>query len=111
MIDEDVFFDRALDRSRRDASAMLRELRRVGSRLVATSSSSERALEPAYLAGLATQFFEHVEAVDDASEALALAHDLGDPVLVTGSLYLVGDLAQAEARARGQGETGAAWRS
>jgi hypothetical protein len=33
-----------------------------------------------------------VEARDDPTEALALAHELGDPVLVTGSLYLLADL-------------------
>jgi hypothetical protein len=31
-------------------------------------------------------------------KALSRAHELGDPVLVTGSLYLLGDLAQAEQR-------------
>jgi hypothetical protein len=37
--------------------------------------------------------------VDDPREALARAHELGEPVLVTGSLYLLGDLAQAERKA------------
>ena len=41
-------------------------------------------------------YFERVEARDDPLEALALAHELGEPVLVTGSLYLLADL---EARA------------
>jgi dihydrofolate synthase / folylpolyglutamate synthase len=95
----------------KDARVMLGALRRVGSRLVATRSSSERALQAEYVAALAQPLFDHVEAVDDPAEALERAHELGDPVLVTGSLYLLGDLAQAEARARAQGETGAAWRS
>ena len=38
----------------------------------------------------------HVEVVDDPVAAVARAHELGEPVLVTGSLYLLGDLAQAE---------------
>jgi dihydrofolate synthase/folylpolyglutamate synthase len=83
----------------KDADAMLRELRRVGSRLVATRSSSERALPAGDLAELARRHFPHVEAVDDPVAALARAHELGGPVLVTGSLYLLGDLAQAEAAA------------
>jgi dihydrofolate synthase/folylpolyglutamate synthase len=83
----------------KDADTMLRELRRVGSRFVATRSSSERALPAGDLADLARRHFSHVEAVDDPVEALARAHELGDPVLVTGSLYLLGDLAQAERRA------------
>ena len=75
---------------------MLRELRRVGTRFVATRSSSPRALPAVDLAELARGHFPIVEAVDDPGAALARAHDLGEPVLVTGSLYLLGDLAQAE---------------
>jgi dihydrofolate synthase/folylpolyglutamate synthase len=81
------------------ADEMLRELRRVGSRFVATRSSSPRALASADLAELARRHFPIVEAVDDPREALARAHELGEPVLVTGSLYLLGDLAQAERKA------------
>jgi dihydrofolate synthase/folylpolyglutamate synthase len=83
----------------KDADAMLRELRRAGSRFVATRSSSERALPASQLADLARRHFPCVDAVDDPVDALALAHELGKPVLVTGSLYLLGDLAQAERRA------------
>jgi dihydrofolate synthase/folylpolyglutamate synthase len=82
----------------KDAPAMLRELRRAGSRLVATASSSPRSLPPEDLAELARPLFDHVEAVADPGQALARAHELGGPVLVTGSLYLLGDLAQAERR-------------
>jgi len=84
----------------KDADGVLRELRRVGSRLVVTRSSSPRALPAAELAGLASPHFEHVEAVEDPRAALARAHELGEPVLVTGSLYLLGDLAEGERRAR-----------
>lgn len=83
----------------KDADAILRELRRAGSRLVATRSSSARALPPDDLADLARRHFDHVEAVADPAEALARAHELGEPVLVTGSLYLLGDIAQGERRA------------
>ena len=47
--------------------------------------------------------FDHVEVVDDPVAAVARAHELGEPVLVTGSLYLLGDLAQAEQRAAWRG--------
>jgi hypothetical protein len=40
-----------------------------------------------------------VEIVDDPVAAVRRAHELGEPVLVTGSLYLLGDLAQEEQRA------------
>jgi len=83
----------------KDADEMLRHLRRVGSRLVATTSSSPRALPAPDLAQLARSYFDHVEVRDEPVEALARAHELGEPVLVTGSLYLLGDLAQAEKRA------------
>ena len=84
--------------SDKDARAMLRTLRRAGPRLVATRSSSARALPATELAALANGVFEHVEAVDDPEAALARAHELGEPVLVTGSLYLLGDLSLAERR-------------
>lgn len=75
---------------------MLVELRKAGSCIVATKSSSPRALPTPDLARLARRHFPLVEPVDDPVEALARAHELGEPVLVTGSLYLLGDLAQAE---------------
>jgi folylpolyglutamate synthase/dihydropteroate synthase len=82
----------------KDADTMLRELRRAGSRLVATRSSSTRSLPAATLAERARRYFDHVEEIDDPVEALARGHELGEPVLVTGSLYLLGDLAEAERR-------------
>ena len=80
----------------KDVDEMLAALRRAGRRFVATRSSSARALPAAELADLARARFEHVEVVDDPVAAVARAHELGEPVLVTGSLYLLGDLAQAE---------------
>jgi len=75
---------------------MLRELRRAGSRLVATRSSSPRALPAAEVAELAEPHFDLVESVTDPVDALRRAHQLGEPVLVTGSLYLLGDIAAGE---------------
>jgi len=80
----------------KDVDAMLATLRRAGRRFVATRSSSARALPAAELADLARARFDHVEVVDDPVAAVARAHELGEPVLVTGSLYLLGDLAQSE---------------
>ena len=87
----------------KDADAMLRKLAKVGSRLVATRSSSARALPAEEVADRARRHFDHVEAVEDPVRAVARAHELGEPVLVTGSLYLLGDLAQGERRAAWQG--------
>ena len=44
----------------------------------------------------ARRWFAHVASRDDARDALALAHALGEPVLVTGSMYLLADLAKGE---------------
>jgi dihydrofolate synthase/folylpolyglutamate synthase len=78
--------------SDKDVDAMLRILRGVGSRFVATTSSSARALPVEDLAEIARRHFDHVEVVADPVAAVARAHELGEPVLVTGSLYLLGDL-------------------
>jgi len=80
----------------KDVGEMLRILRAAGSRFVATRSSSQRALPAAQLAEQARRHFDQVEVVDDPLAAVVRAHELGEPVLVTGSLYLIGDLAQAE---------------
>jgi dihydrofolate synthase/folylpolyglutamate synthase len=82
----------------KDVDAILAALRRAGPRFVATTSSSARALAADELGRHARSCFEHVEVVDDPVAAVARAHELGEPVLVTGSLYLLGDLAQAEQR-------------
>jgi dihydrofolate synthase / folylpolyglutamate synthase len=83
----------------KDVDAMLHELRRAGRRFVATRSSSARSLPARQLAELARRHFDHVEVVDGPVAAVARGHELGEPVLVTGSLYLLGDLAQEEQRA------------
>jgi dihydrofolate synthase/folylpolyglutamate synthase len=83
----------------KDVEEMLRLLRGAGPHFVATRSSSPRALRADELAELARAHFSHVEAIDDPARALARAHELGRHVLVTGSLYLLGDLAQAEHQA------------
>ena len=76
----------------KDADGMLAQLGRLADALVATVSSNERALSAEELAERARPYFEHVEAVADPTAALARGHELGEPVLVTGSLYLLADL-------------------
>jgi dihydrofolate synthase/folylpolyglutamate synthase len=77
----------------KDVDGVLAELARVSDVLVATTSSSPRALPAAALAARAAGLFRVVEAVTDPQRAVARAHELGEPVLVTGSLYLLADLA------------------
>ncbi len=83
----------------KDAAAMLEGLAAVGSRFVATQSSNERSLQADELARLAAPFFDHVETSAEPQAALARAHALGGPVLVTGSLYLLADLEAKEREA------------
>ncbi|HET9506585.1 MAG TPA: cyanophycin synthetase, partial [Gaiellaceae bacterium] len=77
----------------KDADAMLAALAGAGDRLVATRSSNPRALPAEELAERAGAYFAYVETVPDPHEAVARARRLG-PVLVTGSLYLLADLAR-----------------
>jgi dihydrofolate synthase / folylpolyglutamate synthase len=79
----------------KDAPAMLAALATVGRRLVATQSSNGRALPAEELAHLARDHFVDVVAEPDPGAALARAREDG-PVLVTGSLYLLADLARSE---------------
>jgi folylpolyglutamate synthase/dihydropteroate synthase len=75
---------------------MLAGLAQLGDTLVATSSSNARALPAEELELLAAPHFERVEAVADPVAAVRRAHELGSPVLVTGSLYLLADLERLE---------------
>ena len=61
-------------------------------RLVATQSSNERVLPAVELAERARAYFVEVEVVAGPAAALARAHELGDSIVVTGSLYLLADL-------------------
>jgi dihydrofolate synthase / folylpolyglutamate synthase len=79
----------------KDVDAMLERLAGVGRRLIATRSSNPRALSAEELAARARRWFERVDAIDEPEAALIEArHE--PPVLVTGSLYLLADLAAVE---------------
>jgi dihydrofolate synthase / folylpolyglutamate synthase len=80
----------------KDIEGMLAALSVLGSRLVATSSSNARSLTAEELAERARPFFSDIRPIEDPAEALAYARTLDEPVLVTGSLYLLADLAKDE---------------
>jgi dihydrofolate synthase/folylpolyglutamate synthase len=80
----------------KDVEGMLAALSVLGSRLVATSSSNARSLTAEELAERARPFFPDIRPIEDPAEALAYARTLDEPVLVTGSLYLLADLAKDE---------------
>ena len=77
----------------KDAPALLDRFARAGRILVATQSGNPRALPAQAVAELGRARFDVVEAVPDPRAAVARAHALGSRVLVTGSLYLLADLA------------------
>ena len=80
----------------KDIEGMLAALSALGDRLVATRSSSTRALSAADLAERAGRYFADVEAIEDPAEALARGRATREPLFVTGSLYLLADLAKDE---------------
>jgi len=80
----------------KDVEGMLAALSVLGDRFVATRSSSARALSAVDLAERAGRYFAEVEALEEPAGALARARAAGGPVLVTGSLYLLADLAKDE---------------
>jgi dihydrofolate synthase/folylpolyglutamate synthase len=80
----------------KDAAGMLAALSALGETLVATASSNPRTLPAAQLASLGRRFFGSVEVVPEPAQALARGRELAGAdgaLLVTGSLYLLVDLA------------------
>jgi dihydrofolate synthase / folylpolyglutamate synthase len=84
----------------KDADGVLERLARIGQTLVATQSSSPRALPAPELADRARRYVSNVVAVEEPVAAVRRAHELGPRVLVTGSLYLLADLHAAARRRR-----------
>jgi dihydrofolate synthase/folylpolyglutamate synthase len=80
----------------KDVDGILERLARAGRTLVATRSTNPRALEAGEVAARARRWFEVVEVEPEPRDALRRARTLGGPILVTGSLYLLADLAQDE---------------
>jgi dihydrofolate synthase/folylpolyglutamate synthase len=80
----------------KDAAGILERLAAAGPTLVATQSTNDRALPAAAVARAGAQWFARVDTVPDPHAALLRARELGHRVLVTGSLYLLADLAESD---------------
>jgi dihydrofolate synthase/folylpolyglutamate synthase len=81
----------------KDADAMLEDLAALAPRLVATASDNPRALPAEQLATRAAPHFAQVELEPDPHRALVRARESSTGlILVTGSLYLLANLAKAE---------------
>jgi dihydrofolate synthase/folylpolyglutamate synthase len=86
----------------KDVDGMLAALSALGDTLVATESTNTRALTAGELAAKAGRFFARVERVEGPEKAVEKARALAGPegaVLVTGSLYLLADLAAVRPQA------------
>jgi dihydrofolate synthase/folylpolyglutamate synthase len=80
----------------KDADGMLAALSALGDTFVATASGNPRALPAMDLAARARRHFARVESAASPAEALRVGRDAagdGGALLVTGSLYLLADLA------------------
>jgi dihydrofolate synthase / folylpolyglutamate synthase len=80
----------------KDAERMLAALSALGDTVVATASAHPRALPADELARLAERWFRTTKTVQHPGDAVARARSIAGPagaVLVTGSLYLLADLA------------------
>jgi dihydrofolate synthase/folylpolyglutamate synthase len=81
----------------KDVDGMLAALSALGDTVVATASANPRALSADELATLARRWFERTETERDPGGAVERARSIAGPdgaVLVTGSLYLLADLAE-----------------
>jgi dihydrofolate synthase / folylpolyglutamate synthase len=80
----------------KDADGMLAALSVLGDQIVVATSSNPRALSAADLGVRASRFFPVVDVVEEPADALSAAREAAGEegaVLVTGSLYLLADLA------------------
>jgi dihydrofolate synthase/folylpolyglutamate synthase len=80
----------------KDVDGMLDLLSRAGRTFVATTTSSPRALSAVQLGRRAERWFDVVVVDEDPLHAVRRAHELGEPVLVSGSLSLLADLVRRE---------------
>jgi len=79
----------------KDVEGVLDELAPHMTTLIATRADTPRALDPDELAALGRMRMAEVEVAEDAASALKRARELAgeeDLILVTGSLYLVGNV-------------------
>jgi dihydrofolate synthase/folylpolyglutamate synthase len=82
----------------KDTDAMLTDLAELAPTIIATQSSNPRAVPAAELARLAAPHFRTVETEPNPKRALARAREsTRGGILVTGSLYLLADLAAGDA--------------
>jgi dihydrofolate synthase/folylpolyglutamate synthase len=80
----------------KNVDGMLAALSAVGETFIATASTNARALPAEELARLARRWFARTETERNPDDAVELARSIAGPsgaVLVTGSLYLLADLA------------------
>lgn len=85
--------------SSKDIKQMIDILEEKAGRFIFTSSSVEWMEEPEKIAEIASKSSEVVE---ESSQAVKKAFSYGDPVVATGSLYLIGELKNSELEVENQ---------
>lgn len=91
----------------KDAEGIIRTLVPLGDRVITTAADSPRALDVDKLAGMVEAFGKNVTAAANITEALNQARREAredDLILVTGSLYAVGEAKEALAKKAAKGQ-------
>ncbi|HEU12460.1 MAG TPA: bifunctional folylpolyglutamate synthase/dihydrofolate synthase [Euryarchaeota archaeon] len=72
-------------------SAFLKEISRISDHMIVTEVKDERRKEAEILAEEAKKYTKSVECIKESSGAFKRAYEISDFILVTGSLYLLGE--------------------
>jgi dihydrofolate synthase/folylpolyglutamate synthase len=75
----------------KDVRAIVRELAGSVRAIVATRYQQERALDPDALAAICRELVDDVRSAPDLDSAVELARSIGTPIVIAGSLFIVGE--------------------
>ncbi len=83
--------------SDKDHYSYVRNIRKISDHIIFTRPDEpDRSLDPRILYNESANLFNEVKVIQDPAEAYEYAKSLGKPIVVTGSMYLVGKIAEIE---------------
>ncbi len=83
--------------SDKDHYSYMRNIRKISNRVIFTRPAEPgRSLDPNILMAESGSLFKEAKIIEDPVEAYEYSKSLGEPLLVTGSMYLVGVVAEME---------------
>jgi Folylpolyglutamate synthase len=83
--------------SDKDHYSYVRNIRKISNRVIFTRPAEPgRSLDPNILLSESGNLFKEAKVIEDPVEAYEYSKSLGESVLVTGSMYLVGVVAEIE---------------